>query len=886
MIIPIEQASFDRVEELGLKGAALGDMFRLGLEIPPGFIISTAECRAFLDNGGKISDEMMEKALEGVAEIEGKTGRTYGGAERPLLLSVRSGAAASMPGMMETMLDLGMNPQTVLALINETGDARFAYDCWQRFARIYGRAVFGLDAREFDEAIRAQLDRAGVQSPERLNHEHLKRLGERFLGIIKKNRGRGIPSDPREQLRDAIEAVFLSWNSPQAKTYRNLRRMSHDSGTAVVVQAMRFGNLGPDSAVGSVFTRNPIYGDNKPSGNYLIMAQGEEIQEGRRTPRSVSDHLAEDFPQAAARLREAMALLEKHYRTVQEIEFTIERGKIYFLQTRDAECTATAMVKTAVDMAGEGLITREEAVLRVSPESLGQLLFRYIDPEAQARSLTRGRGGSPGAVYGLVALDAAKAKQIKDSRREVVLVRPDARPEDLEGLADADGLLIAGGNMSGHAFGLIRRAGKPCVFSCPDISIDLESRTFTVGNTTVGEEKAITIDGNTGRVYAGTVKTRETTIGEEFSALLSWADEIKTLGVRGNADTPEDVRRAVEDFGAEGIGLCRTEAMFMAANRLPVMQALVLTEEPSEQAELLDRLKEIQKSDFAEIFKTLNGRPLIVRLLDPPLHEFMPDIDPLMSDVMEMRRNGVKTEAMKLKEALLQRVMSNREVNPMLGLRGCRLGIVRPEIIRMQVEAVFESACDATAEGTPVWPSLLIPLVGHVNELALVRRMIDETASETMKARGMDIPYSVGALIEVPRAALTAAALAEHADFFSFGTNDLTQTTYGISRDDAEHKFLGHYLVERIMEYNPFHKLDPDGVGRLIGIAVADGLRAKPKLFLGLSGEHGADSSSVEFCHKLGIHYISCAPHLVPVARLAAAQAALKLQFGKGGSPQ
>lgn len=874
MIVRIEDGSLEQVEALGLKGAYLCDMARMGFDVPPGFIIPTRMCKEFFERGGKISGEVFDDIKGHLSALEEKTGRRYGGSSRPLLVSVRSGAAVPMPGMMDTLLNLGMTPVTFQALLEETGDPRFVYSSYCRFIRMYGQIVLGIESREFEHSLQIQSDRAGVSSSEGFNQQQLKKLSENYLSIIRKSGGKDIPEDPYEQIRAAVEAVFLSWNSPRAKVYRNLRRVPEIGGTAVVVQAMVYGNRDAKSAVGLAMTRDPIIGIKRLFVEYLGSSQGEEIREGARAPKTAAS-LKEEMPDVYDALAAASEKLEKKYRAVQEIEFTVESGRLYFLQTRSAECTAHATIRAAVDMVSEGLLTREEALLKVDPESLQQILHRYIDPNVQMRSLVRGIGASPGAAAGIVAFSAQEVLNLKEQHKESILVRPDTRIEDAAGIEAANGILLSKGSRSSHAAVAARRMGKPCVAGCAGMMIDLENKKFTVGNTTVRAGDVITIDGGTGRVFSGTVPMMETTIGEEFNQLLSWADEVRTLRVYANADTPEDAQRGI-NFGAEGIGLCRTEAMFMAGDRLPIMQTLILADEESEQKKMLAKLQRVQREDFIEIFRHMKGKPVVFRLLDPPLHGFIPELEPLMNDVYDMRAQFASGEAASLKEALLRKVLSHREINPMLGLRGVRLGILRPEIVIMQVSAVFEAACEVLNEDIPVSPEILIPLVGHVNELKKVKEVIEQTAKQVTQKNRKEIAYRIGVLVEVPRAALTAADLALNADFFSFGTNDLTQMTFGLSRDDSEHKFLLNYLNQRILDDNPFQTLDPEGVGRLIRIAVEDGRKTNPEISLGLCGEQGADPKTILFCQDIGMDYISSSPYQVPIARLAAAQAAIR----------
>ncbi len=874
MIVRIGEGDCANVDLLGLKGAGLCEIARLGLSTPPGFIITADVCREFYELGRTMPAWLPAEIRAGIERLEAETGRTYASGPKPLLVSVRSGAAIPMPGMMDTLLNLGLTGATFEALLAETGDEKFAWDCRCRFVRMYGQIVLGIDGRLFDQALHIHFERSDAGSINELSAEQLRKLHDNFLTLVDKSNKGKIPDDPFKQMETAVEAVFLSWNSPRARVFRNLRRGPEADGTAVVVQAMVYGNRGTNSGAGTATTRDPIMGSKRLFLEFLADSQGEEIREGMRAPMSAADLKAE-MPGAYNELVAAADALEKKYRSVQEIEVTVEDGKLYLLQTRPADCTTQATIKSSADMVAEGLLTRNDVLLRIDPESLRQILHRYIDPNVQVRNLVRGVAVSPGAASGLVAFSTKEVLALKEQHKEAILVRPDTRMEDAEGVEAADGILLSRGSRTSHAAVAARRMGKPCVAGCSGMMIDLENRKFTVGNSTVKAGDVITIDGGTGRVFSGTVPMVKTTISDEFRELLSWADEARTLRVYANADTPEDVKRAIE-FGAEGIGLARTESMFMAGDRLPLMQTLVLADDEAEQKKMLAKLQRIQREDFIEIFRYLNGRPSVFRLLDPPLHEFIPDVEPLMSDVYDMRSHFASGEAAQLKEILLRKVLSHREVNPMLGLRGVRLAILRPEIVRMQVSSVFEAACEVSDEGSEVRPSIMVPLVGHVNEFRRIRAIIDESAQTVMEKRRRTIEYRVGVLIEVPRAALIAADLARVADFFSFGTNDLTQTTFGLSRDDSEHKFLINYLNQRILDANPFEVLDRDGVARLIRIAVDDGRAAKPDLEFGLCGEHGADPDTISFCHELGIHYVSCSPYQVPIARLAAAQARIR----------
>lgn len=871
MIINLEHGKREEFESIGLKGACLGEMSQLGLNIPPGFVVTT---RAGMVTEGDVGfhEKIIEDAKAAIVELGKKTGRRFGGSNSPLLVSVRSGSAVSMPGMMDSILNLGMNEKTIQALLEETGDERFVYDSLRRFLQAYGQVVLNIRTSEFDKVLQENLSRIGVFSEEGLNALQMKRLSEGFLKIIKKA-GHEIPEDPIEQLTSAVAGIFDSWMNPRAVVYRKLHRISDTIGTAAIVQAMVFGNMSENSASGVVVTRDPIAGTRQLFGEYLMMSQGEDVLSGSRIPRKIKQ-LQEDMPVAYNELAAVAHKLEEHYRDVQEIEFTIQKGILYLLQSRTAPCTAQGKIKITVDLVEENVISREEAVMRIKPELLDQILHSYIDPNVQMRSVMRGLATSPGAASGAVVFTVEDAVAMADLNRESILVRPETNTDDVRGVKASIGVLTEKGGVTSHAAVVTRKMGKPCVTGCDSMHIDLHKKEFRVGDLVVRQGDIITIDGGTGRVFLGSVPMRKTTISQEFREILSWADEYHAMEVRANADSPEDVHRALE-FGAQGVGLCRTEAMFMAADRLPSMRAMILENRPEYKQEVLKKLLEIQKKDFIEIFKALDGKPVTIRLLDPPLHEFLPNPQTLMKEVAILRSQGETGEEIVRKEELLSKIMSHQETNPMLGLRGCRLGLVSPQIIEIQVSAIIEAACELVKENIPVSPEIMVPLVGHVRELQLFRERIDKVAEEVMAQAGVRVNYQVGVLIEVPRAALTAGKMAGYADFFSFGTNDLTQTTFAFSRDDAEAKFLHHYHDLGILDENPFETIDTEGVGRLLQIAVADGRQTKPNLKVGICGEQGGEPHTIAFCYSLGMNFVSCSPYRVPIARLAAAQACI-----------
>ncbi|MDA8219424.1 MAG: pyruvate, phosphate dikinase [Dehalococcoidales bacterium] len=858
---------------LGGKGAGVAEMTNAGLPVPPGFTITTEACREYYANDKQFPAGMWEQSLEALKKVEQQTGKKFGDAKNPLLVSVRSGAKFSMPGMMDTVLNLGLTPDTLPGMIQLTNNPRFGYDAYRRFIQMFGKIVMGIDAEKFEHALQAKKEAKGVKLDTELTAGDLKEVGEEFKKIFKAETGREFPTDPYEQLRLAINAVFASWGGKRAVDYRNFSKIPHDLGTAVNVQTMVFGNMGSDSGTGVAFTRNPSTGENLLYGEYLTNAQGEDVVAGTRTPQKIA-HLHDEMPAVFDQFKANAERMEKHYRDVQDLEFTIERGKLYMLQTRGGKRTAQAAVKIAVDMVNEGLISKEEAVMRVEPVQIEQLLHRRIDPSAKLQVIAKGLNASPGAATGKAIFDPDTAESLAKQGEKVILVRTETSPDDVHGMLGAQGILTARGGATSHAAVVARGLGKPCVSGCESLKIDYENGQFTTGGATVKEGDLISINGSTGEVILGAVPMIEPEMGPELKALLGFADGIRKLGTWANADYPRDARKARE-YGAEGIGLCRTEHMFFEAERLPIVQRMILSDDPQVRKESLDKLLPIQKEDFKGIFRAMDGYPVIIRLIDPPLHEFLPSYEELLVEVALLREKGDKPDELAEKEALLKKVAAMREANPMLGLRGIRLGLTRPDITEMQVRAIFGAAIEVTKEGVVAKPEVMIPLTGHFNELRIVRDQLEGVAKEVMDQAGVKIEYKFGTMIEVPRAALTANEIAEYAEFFSFGTNDLTQTTFGYSRDDAEGKFLLEYVQRGILPNNPFQVLDRNGVGELMRIAVTKGKATRPNLEVGICGEHGGDPSSIEFCNSLGLNYVSSSPFRVPIARLAAAQAAL-----------
>ena len=876
MVYRFSQGSAEMKSLLGGKGANLAEMTRIGLPVPPGFIITTEACNKYFASGRKIWPELELEVLKELAELEKLTGRNFGG-EKPLLLSVRSGAVLSMPGMMDTILNLGLNRQTMDYLAAEAGDRRFALDCYRRFIQMFGDVVMHVDHDLFEEVLAEAREKRGVTTDSALLEEDLEEIVARFLEIVRRETGKEFPTEPREQLFMAIEAVFNSWNTPRAIVYRQINKIPDHLGTAVNVQTMVFGNLGDDSGTGVAFTRNPATGEPEIYGEYLLNAQGEDVVAGIRTPQPI-EKLRQEMPEIYREFAEHCRRLEAHYRDMQDIEFTIERGKLYILQTRAGKRTAAAAVKVAVDLVKEGLIDREEALRRVDPAQLDQLLHPRFDRSADIKVLARGLPASPGAASGKIVFDADKAKEMGESGEDVLLLRPETTPDDIHGIYAARGVLTSSGGMTSHAAVVARGAGKPCVCGCEALKIDLENRTVTINGEVYPEGTVLSIDGATGEVILGQPPLIDPQPTSEFKELLSWADQTRRLRVRANADTPADARRAVE-LGAEGIGLCRTEHMFMEKDRLPLVRRMILAGDDAEREAALEQLLPVQKDDFKGILREMAGYPVTIRLLDPPLHEFLPNREELLLEVERLRREGGDPELLRQREVLLQKVKALAEQNPMLGHRGCRLGLVYPAIYRMQVRAIIMAALELLDEGISpdqIKLEIMIPLVGHAGEMERMRKEVEEAAAEVFNAAGRSLPFLVGTMIELPRACLVADELAESAEFFSFGTNDLTQTTLGFSRDDAESKFLPFYLDQKILKVNPFMELDREGVGKLIVQAIQGGRRTRPQLKLGVCGEHGGDPASIEFFHEAGLDYVSCSPFRVPIARLAAARAAIK----------
>jgi pyruvate,orthophosphate dikinase len=884
---------------LGGKGAGVAEMTNAGLPVPPGFTITTEACNAYYDTGKQFPQGMWEQVLEGIKIVEQQTGKGFGKQENPLLVSVRSGAKFSMPGMMDTVLNLGINDETVLGLVKLTGDERFAYDAYRRFIQMFSKIVLDTDPQDFEHVLDTYKERAGVASDAEIPASELKKLVVEFKQIAERQSGEPFPTDVYSQLRKAIEAVFSSWNNKRAFDYRNFNKIAHNLGTAVNVQSMVFGNMGNDSGTGVAFTRNPSTGEKQLYGEYLLNAQGEDVVAGIRTPSKIA-RLQEDLPHVYQQFKEIARRLEQHYRDMQDLEFTVEKGHLYMLQTRAGKRTAQAAVKVAVDMVTEGLISEQEAVKRVEPIQVYQLLLPRFDEsekqkaEEEGKLLAKGLNASPGAATGKAIFDADRAEQLGKAGTPVVLVRPETSPDDVHGMLVAKGILTARGGATSHAAVVARGLGLPCVAGTEGIRVHEEERLFRVvgSDIVIHEGDDISIDGATGQVFAGIIKTVDADFDKEadLKKLLGWADSFRRLGVWANADYPRDAKRAVT-FGAEGIGLCRTEHMFMEQERLPIVQEMILAENKEERQAALDQLLPFQRSDFKGIFEAMvnprtgEGYPVVIRLIDPPLHEFLPSYEELLVEVTRLETNGSNPQELKEKRKMLEAVGAMREANPMLGLRGCRLGLLFPEINVMQTRAILEAALELAREGKKIHPKIMIPLVSHVNELKEVRRQLEAVAQEITSEVGSAVEYKFGTMIELPRAALTADQIAPVAEFFSFGTNDLTQTTFGISRDDAEGKFLLKYVdgleepgaKERvkILPVNPFQTLDRDGVGQLVRMAFEKGRKANPRLEVGICGEHGGDPDSIAFCNEVGLDYVSCSPFRVPVARLAAAQAAL-----------
>ena len=898
---------------LGGKGANLAEMTRIGVPVPPGFTVTTEACNAYLAAGEQFPEGMWEQELAAMKAVESETGKKFGDAGNPLLVSCRSGAKFSMPGMMDTVLNIGLNDETARGMVELTGDETFVYNSYRRLVQMFGSVVLDIEDEAFEHAITARKKEKGLKDDTELSAEDWKALTEEFKAIVRKHKGFDFPQDPYEQLKLATEAVFRSWNGKPAIAYRNREKIPHDLGTGVNIVTMVFGNMGWTSGTGVAFTRNPATGEKKLYGDYLMNAQGEDVVAGIRNTKPIAE-MEQDMPEVYAQFNNICDRLEKHYREMQDVEFTIEQGKLWMLQTRNGKRTAKAAIKIAVDMTDEELITQEEAIQRVTPENVDALLHPQFTTEAKRQAheqgtyLAKGVNASPGAAVGIAAFDADLAEEWGLSGKHVIMIRPETKPDDVHGMIASKGILTSRGGATSHAAVVARQFGTPAVVGCEAIEIDLSGRQMEVNGKIVKEGEWVSIDGTTGEVFAGQIATEAPSFDEqvELKTLLQWADEIaawegnrawpegydgfpsRGLQVWTNADYPRDAQRA-RGFGAKGIGLCRTEHMFFEEERLPIVQAMILSGTAEERKAHLDKLLPFQRADFEGLFEAMDGLPVIIRLIDPPLHEFLPSKDDLLVKVTQMRvkaerleKKGKKKKLAKLQdklakqETLLQAVESLEEANPMMGLRGIRLGITLPEITQMQVRAIFEAACNKAKEGIDVHPEIMIPLTGHFNELKKANDLLVPVARNVMEEKGVQIDYKFGTMIEIPRAAVTADQVADYAEFFSFGTNDLTQMTFGYSRDDAERNFLLYYVEHGILPENPFQALDWEGVGELVKWAVKKGRESRPELEVGICGEHGGDPSSIEFCHIAGLNYVSCSPFRVPVARLAAAHAALK----------
>ncbi len=911
---------------LGGKGANVAEMTNAGLPVPPGFTITTEACNEYFRLDGKFPEGMWEQVLAALKVVEQQTGKKFGDPENPLLVSVRSGARVSMPGMMDTVLNVGLNEDTLQGIAKLTNNERFAYDAYRRLIQMFGKIVKEIEAEKFEHILHTYKEKTEGKKDTDLTVDLLKDIVQDFKALYKEEIGEDFPTEPLKQLRQAAEAVFDSWFGKRAVDYRNFHKISHDWGTAINVQTMVYGNMGFDSATGVAFTRNPATGEKKLYGEYLLNAQGEDVVAGVRTPVKIA-HLGDEMPEVFEQFVKITKMLEEHYRDVQDVEFTVERGKLWMLQTRTGKRTAKAAATIAVDMVHEGLISKEEAVMRVTPEQVDQLLHPIFDPEAKAKAhesgsyLAKGLNASPGAATGVAVFDATRAEEVAEGGQDVILVRPETSPDDVHGMLAAQGILTQHGGATSHAAVVARGLNKPCVAGCEALSIDLDARQLTVQGQVVKEGNDISIDGTTGEVFVGQIPTVEVMYREqtEMIELLGWADKFRRLGVWTNADYPRDAARARE-FGAEGIGLCRTEHMFFEEDRRPTVVRMVLLSKETnnvedriqrleadlekasgkkadeiraEIAELkknearneyfaaMDELLPFQREDFEGIFEAMDGLPVIIRLIDPPMHEFLPSREELIREVTELRCQGDDPKLLEEKEKMLRTVEAMDEVNPMLGLRGCRAGIMYRGLTAMQVRAIFQAACRMAQKGVDVHPEVMIPLVSHVNEMKNEKVALEKVAKQVMEEEGIEVDYKFGTMIEVPRAALTADQIAELAQFFSFGTNDLTQMTYGISRDDAEGKFLLAYVDKKILPSNPFQVLDREGVGKLMKTTVELGRKTRPGMSIGICGEHGGEPSSIEFCHMIGLDYVSCSPYRVPIARLAAAQAAIREKQGK-----
>jgi len=859
-------------ELLGGKGAGLAEMTNSGATVPPGFTITTEACDYFYRHQQSLPSGLKQEMEKNIRKLEKIMNREFDDSANPLLVSVRSGAKFSMPGMMDTILNLGLNDKTIKGLIKKNNNERFAWDAYRRLIQMFGNVVMGIEKNKFERLLDKKKEERKVKFDSELSEEDLKNLVEEFRKVYRKETGEDFPQDSLRQLTMARDAVFKSWSNPRAITYRKLNKIPDNLGTAVNVQAMVFGNMGNDCGTGVGFTRNPSTGEKKFYGEYLLNAQGEDVVAGVRTPSPI-ENLKKEMPEVYQELKDITTKLEKHYQDTQDFEFTVENGKLFMLQTRTGKRTAFAAVKIAVDMVKEGLISKEEALMRLAPAQIDQLLHPILDPKVKVDVIARGLPASPGAASGTITFTAEEAVE-KSKKGPVILVRQETCPDDIHGMDAAKGILTARGGMTSHAAVVARGMGKPCVTGCEVLQISEEDKEIIVDGKTIKEGAWLTIDGGTGRVISGKVPTVKPSLSGDFGVLMKWADKIRKLGVRANADIPRDAKTAI-NFGAEGIGLCRTEHMFFAPERLPIVRRMILADTEKERQKSLDELLPLQREDFLGLFKEMKGYPVIIRTIDPPLHEFLPRREELMVEIALMKERKEPEAKIEKKEELLARVNQLHEMNPMLGHRGCRLGITYPEITEMQVRAIMEAACELAKKGKTVLPEIMIPLVGHINEFKNQKAIAVKVAKSVMKNYGVKIKYLVGTMIEIPRGAITADEIATEAEFFSFGTNDLTQMGFGFSRDDAG-KFIQDYLSKGILKSDPFQTIDQDGIGKLIEMGIKQGRKTRKNLEIGICGEHGGDPESVKFCHQIGMDYVSCSPFRVPIARLAAAQAVLE----------
>ncbi len=876
-VLPFEEADGKNKKLFGGKGAGLAEMTKIGLPVPPGFIITTHVNKLYYTSGKKLPPGLMDKVKAAIQQVENKTERKFGDPNNPLLVSVRSGAAISMPGMMDTVLNLGLNDTTIKGLIKQTGDERFAYDAYRRFVQMYSSIVIGIKKDVFDKVFEEAKKTTGSKFDTDLKVAALKDIVIKYKELVKKETGKDFPDAPMLQLENAIAAVFNSWETPRCITYRKEYKITPDiaDGTAVNVVAMVFGNIGENSGTGVAFTRDPGTGENIFYGEFLQTAQGEDVVAGARTPKPIVE-MKTWMPEIYNELEEIRHTLEKHYKEVQDIEFTVERSKLYMLQTRNGKMNAQAMVRTSIEMFNEGLITKKEAIARLDPSQLEQLFHRRIDPKTKVKPIAKGIAASPGAASGIAIFDADEAdKQWKEFKKKIILVREETKPDDVHGFFASQGILTSRGGKTSHAAVVARGLGKPCVVGVESLKIDYMKKIATTEKVTIKEGEMITIDGTMGTVMVGEIPTIEPELSPDMKTLLEWADELKSLGVRANADEPANAKRARE-FGATGIGLCRTERMFNAPERLELMHNMILAETVAERIKYLDQLEPLQKQDFKEILQAMEGFTVTIRLLDPPLHEFLPKAEELLQEIFDLKLKKASAATIAQKERILRRVRALTEVNPMMGQRGIRVGIMMPEIYEMQTKAIIEAAVELVKQGKDVRPEIMLPNVGNASEMKWVRERIEKIVKEIIDKAKVKLNYYIGTMIEVVRSCLTADKIAEYAEFFSFGTNDLTQGTFSFSREDAEAKFITKYLEEKLMKDNPFEVLDRDGVGKLLALGVELGRKARPTIKIGICGEHGGDPSSIEFCHIVGLDYVSCSPFRVPIARIAAAQAEIK----------